>query len=248
MGRRTILLVSALLVAALGTLLVYLYVRGADNRADAGRRTQRVLVATETIPAGTTGARAATDGSFTTRTIPADAVAQGALTDIGAVRTLVSLTTLFPGQQLVRAAFGTQAGVTSIPLPKGSMALSVQLGDPQRVAGFLGAGSQVAVFATIPDPTAASSTTATNVTTLLLKQVTVITVGNVSPVAGPSPSSGGTGTDTTIPKAIVTLAVSQLQAQKLIYAQSQGQLYFALVSDGTSLTTLPPTSLRNLLD
>ena len=49
MGRRTIVLVSALLIAALGTLLVFLYVRGADNRADAGRKTQTVLVATQTI-------------------------------------------------------------------------------------------------------------------------------------------------------------------------------------------------------
>ena len=56
MGRRTILIVSAVLLAAFGTLLVYLYVRGADNRADAGRTTQNVLVATTTIEAGTTGA------------------------------------------------------------------------------------------------------------------------------------------------------------------------------------------------
>jgi pilus assembly protein CpaB len=246
MGRRTILLVSALLVAALGTLLVYLYVRGADNRADAGRRTQAVLVATQTIPVGTTGAQAAASGAFSSKAISADSVAQGALSDIGPVRNLVVLSAVYPGQQLVRAAFGQLQGSTAIPLPAGLMALSVQVGDPQRVAGFLGAGSQIAVFATIPDPTAGAAATAGNVTTLLLKKVQVITVGNLQPV--PDSTASGSGTDTTIPKAIITLAVSQIQAQTLIYAQSRGQLYFALVSNSTVLQSLPPTSIQNLLN
>jgi pilus assembly protein CpaB len=250
MGRRTILLVSALLVAALGTLLVYLYVRGADHRADAGRRTQTVLVATATIPAGTTGDQAAAAGSFASKAITADSVAAGALTDIGPVRSLVALSTVYPGQQLVRAAFGALQGTTSIPVPTGDMALSIQLGDPQRVAGFLGAGSQVAVFATIPAPTSSAGTGTTaaggNVTTLLLRKVQVITVGNIEPV--PDSSTSSTGSDSTITKAIVTLAVTQAQAQKLIYAQSRGELYLALVSDSTTEANLPPTTSQNLLD
>ncbi len=35
MGRRTILLIVAALIAALGSAMVFLYVRGADNRAEA---------------------------------------------------------------------------------------------------------------------------------------------------------------------------------------------------------------------
>ena len=45
MGRRTVLLIVAALIAALGTGMVFLYVRGADNRAEAkpgaGRRCSR---------------------------------------------------------------------------------------------------------------------------------------------------------------------------------------------------------------
>jgi pilus assembly protein CpaB len=33
MGRRTLLLIASILVAALGTALIWLYVQGADNRA-----------------------------------------------------------------------------------------------------------------------------------------------------------------------------------------------------------------------
>ena len=91
MGRRTILIVSAVLLAAFGTLLVYLYVRGADNRADEGRTTQNVLVATTTIEAGTTGAQAESAGSYTTKAIASDSVADGALTSIDPVKDQVAL-------------------------------------------------------------------------------------------------------------------------------------------------------------
>ena len=46
----------------------------------------------------------------------------------------------------------------------------------------------------------------------------------------------------------MTLGVTQAQAQKLIYAQSRGQLYLTLVNDATNLQNLPPTNLNNLLD
>jgi pilus assembly protein CpaB len=247
MGRRTILIVSAVLVAAFGTLLVFLYVRGADNRADAGRVTQDVLVATTTIPAGTTGSQAQEAGSYMTKAIAADSVADGALTSIDPVKDEVALSTVYPGQQLVRAGFGQLQGTTAIPLPSGSMALSLQLGDPQRVAGFLGTGSEVAIFATIPTPAGTPGATGGGgtETTLLIKKVPVITVGNVHPVPE---SSSSTSTDETIPRAIVTLGVTQAQAQKLIYAQSRGQLYLTLVNSSTTLQNLPPTNLTNLLD
>lgn len=245
MGRRTIVLVSALLIAALGVLLVFLYVRGADNRADAGRKTETVLVASQTIAMGTTGEQAEADSLYTSKAISVDSVAEGALTSIDDVKSLVSLTTVFPGQQLVRAGWGQPQSATSIPVPSGYLAVSIQLGDPQRVAGFLGAGSQVAIFATIPDPSAAAGNGG-NVTTTLLRKVTVITVGNVDPVPEASASSSSSGD--TISRAIVTLALTQEQAQKVIYAQSRGQLYLGLVSSGTNLAPLPPTSLQNLLD
>jgi pilus assembly protein CpaB len=46
MGRRTMLLVAAFVVAALGTTLVFLYVNGVNDRAVADQKQVRVLVAT----------------------------------------------------------------------------------------------------------------------------------------------------------------------------------------------------------
>ena len=52
MGRRTLLLIASILVAALGTALIWLYVQGADKRAAAGTAQVQVLVAANTVRAG----------------------------------------------------------------------------------------------------------------------------------------------------------------------------------------------------
>ncbi|MAO80927.1 MAG: hypothetical protein CMH82_09745, partial [Nocardioides sp.] len=62
MDRRRMLLVAAAVVAALGTALVFLYVRGADNRAQEKYETTDVLVATVQIERGERIADAAAAG------------------------------------------------------------------------------------------------------------------------------------------------------------------------------------------
>ena len=123
-------------------------------------------------------------------------------------------------------------GTTAIPLPSGSMALSLQLGDPQRVAGFLGTGSEVAIFATVPTPAGTAGGGGGTQTTLLIKKVPG-DHGRQRPAACPTAPRAASTTDDSIPRAIVTLGVTQAQAQKLIFAQSRGQLYLTLVNDAT---------------
>ena len=52
MGRRTVLLIVSVLVAALGTSLVFLYVKTADARAAEAYDTRQVLKAVEIIQPG----------------------------------------------------------------------------------------------------------------------------------------------------------------------------------------------------
>lgn len=248
MGRRTILLITALVVAALGTALVFLYVRSADDRALAGQEQVQVLFATQQIPVGQSAETASTNGSLELRTVAANSVAEGALSDIDPIANEVALTTIFPGQQIVSAAFGDVTGVAAIPIPEDKMALSLQLGDPERVAGFLGAGSEVAVFVTLsnPNPGTAGIDALAQQTSLLIPRAQVITVGNVQPVTQTTTTTDGEQNTEEIPRAIVTLAVDQEQAQKLIYATQQGQLYFTLLTDSSKVGVLPPTNGANI--
>ena len=54
MDRRKVLLLVAAVIAALGTLLVFLYVKGADTRADKRYEAVTVLKAVKQIEAGET--------------------------------------------------------------------------------------------------------------------------------------------------------------------------------------------------
>jgi pilus assembly protein CpaB len=84
--RRAILLISAIIVAALGTTLVFLYVSKANDRALANQNPVRVLVAKSQISPGTTIDQAAAAGALEERSMPKASVVQGALSDVVAIR------------------------------------------------------------------------------------------------------------------------------------------------------------------
>ena len=243
MGRRTILLIAALVVAALGTALVWMYANRADERAQADAAPVQVLVATVDIGAGTSGAAISEAASAEIRTLPAASVPPGALSDLTPVADLVTLGPVFAGQVLIQPMFGTQqqsgGGLT---LPEGTLGVAIQLGDPQRVAGFVKPGSQVAIF-----------TTATGVggvaeqqTAILLPKVLVAAVGPT--VVAQAVGEGSTNTEA-IPTAIMTLALTQEEAQKVILASQTTQLYMGLLDDKSEVDPeLPGTTTENLLD
>ena len=158
MGRRTGLLIAALVVAALGTALVFIYVNNADARANDDATLVKVLVATQDVAAGTTAADASAAGAFEEKEVTTGSQADGALSDITVISDQVALAPIFTGQQIQTQMFGSPASTSALNVPKDQIAISVQLGDPNRVAGFVEPGSEVAVFASLDDASGASST------------------------------------------------------------------------------------------
>src|SRR3546814_12039000 len=92
MDRRKILLVLAAVIAALGTLLVFLYVQGADDRAKADIEAVEVLKVIKPIEAGETFDDAQEAGKFQFQGVPTDQVPDGAQPDLTALRGLVATT------------------------------------------------------------------------------------------------------------------------------------------------------------
>lgn len=239
MGRRTLLLIAAIVVALLGVGLVWMYAQNAANDAQAGQERVTVLVAKTKIEVGTSGTTAAANGAFEQKTIAANAVTPGALSSTEPIANQVALVPVFPGQQIIPQQWGTSGQTSGLAIPAGQIAMSVQLGDPQRVAGFVAPGSTVAIFAS---GTSGNSLPAVR---LLLENIQVLAVGPTTLV------SGSTNTEQ-IPAAILTLAVTQEQAQKLIYASgAQGStwsgLYFALMNADSKLATNNPGANSNNL-
>jgi pilus assembly protein CpaB len=247
MGRRSLLLVAAVVLAGLGAALVFWYAHGADQRAAQGLQLRKVLVATTEIPAGTSGASLVGSSSVELRDVAAGSVAPGALSDLSGVRSLTTLGPVFPGEQLLGAQFGPSAALTSLPIPDGMMAVSVQLGDPERVAGFVTAGSEVAVFVTIANTDPATQARQPDMTQILLTRVPVIGVGNTSVVTQTSTDRTGQQNTEQIPKTILTLAVTQDEATRLIHATQKGSLYFALLTPTSKVSPGGRVDSSNLL-
>src|SRR5699024_9872958 len=130
------------------------------------------------------------------------------------------LTTIYPGEQIIPAKFGNAASTTSLNIPKGKMAISVNLSDPARVAGFVNPGNDVAVFMNGSGQGGLSGT----FTQLLLPKVEAIGVVSTTVVSTTRTASSGQKTTEKLPRTLLTLAVDQKQAERLLYASANGDL------------------------
>jgi pilus assembly protein CpaB len=242
MGRRTVLLIAALVVAALGTALVFLYVTNYTGDIDEGNELVKVLQAQQQVDAGTTASQASEDGAFVLVELPQSAVPDGALSDISPVSEQVALAPIFEGQQILTQMFGTQLDTGGLNVPKDQLAISVQLGDPNRVAGFVQPGSKVAVFSTI------DGTDGDSETRILLTSADGIGVRATTGVTQTTTDETGESTTEEIPRAILTLALDQQDAQRVIFAQEQGPLYFGLLPEDANVRDGQPTTSQNLFN
>lgn len=230
MDRRKILLVLAAVIAALGTLLVFLYVQGADDRAQEEVEATSVLKVVKPIDPGETFDEAADAGKFAMVEVPRDQVLDGAQTDLQTLSGLLATTRIFPGEQVTANRWGGTVENTSLAIPEGMMAISVNLSDPARVAGFVNPGSEVSVFLT--------STQLPNspFTRILLPRVQVLGVGTSSTITSTTVDETGAQTTEQLPKTLLTLALSQKDAEKVTFAAANGDLSVGLLTEDTKVS------------
>ena len=142
----------AVLVAALGAVMVFLYVQGADSRAEERFDTVEVLKATAIIEPGETIEDAQAAGKLAIAEVTQDQLLNGYQTNTDGIAGTKAMQTIYPGEQIVADKFGAGAAAGSaLPIPDDKMAISVNLTDPSRVAGFVDPGSEVAIFVTGTD-------------------------------------------------------------------------------------------------
>ena len=239
MGRRTVLLIVAALIAALGAGMVFLYVRNADTRAEASQQPVQVLKAVAQIEPGETLADAQSKGKLQLGTVPRKQVLPGAVDSVGALGTKVALSTVYPNEQIITAKFGAAGDQQTLTIPDGNIAISVNLTDTGRVAGFVSPGSNVAIFA---------STTAggKDTTRLLLQKVPVIAVGATTVVSQTTTDAAGAQTTEQLPKTLFTLSVSQAEAEQVIFAAGHGDLSFGLLNNTSKVAAGPGVTATNL--
>ncbi|GAC1383123.1 MAG: hypothetical protein NVSMB48_15510 [Marmoricola sp.] len=240
MDRRKGLLAAAAVIAVLGTLLVAAYVRSANARAADQFHAVKVLKVVKQINQGETVADAQAAGAIAVGEVAQDSVLGGALTDLSTISNDVALTTMYPGEQVISSKFGTSQSSTALTIPPGMIAISASFTDPTRVASFVNPGNAVAIFLNgITGKNGAYSR-------MLLPKVQVIAVGSTS--TQPDQSANKAQTATNLPSTLLTFAVTQTQAEKIFFAQTQGTLSLGLLNGHSQVAPGPGVTAANLFN
>jgi pilus assembly protein CpaB len=240
MGRRTILLVVAAVVAVLGAGMVYLYVQGADDRAMAAQAPVEVLTAVAQVEPGETLAEAQAAGKFQLSEVPAEQVLDGALVEVGDLGEQVALQRVFVGEQITASKFGSSGEQDVLAMPKGQVAISINVTDTGRVAGFVSPGSKVALFYSGALPPGGNDGVR-----VLLPEVQVIAVGQTT-MTTETNADGTPATAEALPSTLFTLAVDQREAEKVLYASTRGELSFALKNEDSKVQAGDGVTGQNL--
>lgn len=226
MRTRVVALIVALILAVIGGFVVVNYVQSADRRAAGEAELVDVLVVTREIEPGT--AASAIAGSLELAQIPAAFLAEGAVTDLNTLEGQIATATLVPGEQIIEARFATPeefaAAGGSVPVPAGLQEISIAIDSPRVVGGRIGAGDLVGVYVSV----AADGSSPTQ-TRQVLSAVLVTAV---------SGEPGGILT--------VSFAVSETQAQTIIYASEFANIWLTKQNDATDAAVGQPFTRSEL--
>jgi pilus assembly protein CpaB len=244
MNRRTVLLLAAALVAAIGTGLVFLYVKGADNRAEQRFDTVEVLRAVSTIEKGESIDDAASSGKLALQPVARGDLLPNYQTSTEELDGLAANTTIYPGEQIVSDKFAEPvkalAAKSDLAVPKGDIAISVSLTDPGRVAGFINPGSEVAIIFNGADAGGGL------ISRVLLPQVTVLGVGSTTTTTQTTTTAAGEQTTSEIPQTLLTLALSKEEAEKVAFAVTNGEIVLGLRTPDSTVKPGPGVNGLNL--
>jgi pilus assembly protein CpaB len=233
MTRRILAITIAIVLAALGTAGGLFLVLSAESRAqDRISNPITVAIAAVRIPIGTSGAKIRAEEMVRLVKMPKDSVPDDTMPEVSVeLDKLVVTSNIAPGQLLLRANFGDRTTVTSgLPLPEGKMAVTVETGAPEQVAGYVQPGSQVTIFLTYTVVQPDGTRTNIERTRVLLPRVEVLAVGTYQQARTNANAASRANS------LMLTVAVSQAEAERLIEGLSHGTLYLGLLTDSVQVS------------
>lgn len=242
-----------MVVAIIGTVLLFNYVQGADRRALANTETEDVLVVKQEVAAGTPASQLSQ--YVTTKTVPRTAVAEGVVEDLGSLGSKVTAVGLKPGEQLLSSRLvdaNAFLGPARVEVPEGLQEITVRLSIDRVVGGKVQAGDTVGVFISLGD--GASSLEGEGEggsgTQLTFHKVLVTAVqfssGQAAQTQGEATQASSQGAlnaesqdkQTSSDSYLITFARNAVDAEKLVYAAEFGKIYLskepASATEGTS--------------
>jgi Flp pilus assembly protein CpaB len=266
--RRTIAIIVSIALALAAAGLVWWYVSSVKTDQTTEEEAVTVVVARETIPESTTGDAAVQNRLVEEQSLPKQYAVDGVLTNSSDLQGKVFQTTVAKGQQIVASQLGApETQSMSFKVEKGMRAVSVPVDRQRGVGGLIRDGDRVDVIATFPAEVLSQggvnlgavlpltererlqkatgvdlATTASSVSRIVLQQVNVLKI-DPFPEAG-TPDTGGESTTPADP--VIVLQVTPDEAERLVFAQEQGKVWFALIpAEDTKKVITPGRAILN---
>jgi pilus assembly protein CpaB len=247
-----------LALAIIGTVLLVVYVQGADTRAAQGLEPVNVLVVKESVPSGTKAEELSKYVQL--EPIPQTAVPQGALEDLADHTGKVTTVAMEPGEQLLASRLVDPKELVpgTVPVPDGLEEVTLLLPPERILGGRLEAGDKVTVYTSFKtDDIPANAPVAAEIkgwkqsTGLLFHDVLVTAVQKAAPETKKSGSKDESGTQESgieMPNgsAFVTVARTDAQAAKLVFGAEFGTIWLAKQTDTSTKSKVPTTTFGGL--
>ena len=148
MDKKVVGVAAAVVMALIGTIVLVVFVRGAEDRALAGEKLVSVIVADQQIPAGTPASQL--EELVEIEQIPEKVAPQGVMSDLASVTGKVSSVEILPGETVLAGRFVEpdqfSARGSAVEVPEGLLEVTIAMSQEQFVGGVPMPGDKVALI------------------------------------------------------------------------------------------------------
>jgi Flp pilus assembly protein CpaB len=242
-NRRTLIAAVAIVLAVAAFLGVYLYISGADKRAETKVSLVKVLVASDTIARGTSGKDASNHGQLVLQGVPRANVPPNIVTDEAQVKDKYAAGAISPKQFITADSFvsrsqaggGAAAGQIQ---DKKNVAVSIQVGTDQAVGNQIAPGDRVNIMVLTEDT---NVTPSVKYVSYLLQNAKLLAVGaQTTAAATTTPSSSGdSAAATPSGSGLLTFEASPVDALRIVSAAKNNSIWLTLNPTGFLAQDLP---------
>jgi pilus assembly protein CpaB len=225
----------AVLLATVATMAVYLYVRGVEEKAESGNELVDVIVATQDIPAGTKLDALLSEGAFEAQGVQRDLLVVGAITELGDLEGEETSAAILAGEQISTARLqgtGELPGGT-LGIPDGMLAVTIPLDSPRNVAEHVVEDDRITIYGTLKAKGGETATFS------LQEHVEVLAVRYDQELEEDRPASNQ--------MAQITVALSPVDAQRVIFTKEEGEIWLSLEAPGDKHTHPAPVTTEQVV-
>jgi Flp pilus assembly protein CpaB len=240
--KRTIVVAVAVAVGVAASVLSYVFLNSAQQRAYHNAKLVEAYVVVKPVPPTLNGTDAISGGYIQDRKIPAEFRPATAVTKLSSIRGKQAIAPFAVGQVLVASMFSSASTASngfSQLIPAGHVAVTASVDQVHGVGDFPGPGDKVDLMVTL-----------NGTETLLLQNVSIIAAGQTSTGSNATGTTGQSTTAATTPvstSGLYTFSVTPTDAARIALAEQDGLgLYMTLVPPNSPPVTIPAVSQGNI--